>query len=72
MIFPTLLLLAVSIGFICSTPAHAYLDPGTGSMIFQAAIALFLGAAATGKLWWHKVKGLFSGKPTDKSSNNDK
>jgi len=51
--------------FVLSTRAHAYLDPGTGSMVFQAIIALFLGAAATGKLWWSKVKGLFSRKDSN-------
>lgn len=57
-VFVTVLLAAL----VFSTPAHAYLDPGTGSMVFQAVIAVFLGAAATGKLWWSKVKGLFSRK----------
>lgn len=69
-IFPALICVTV-IGLLFTTPAHAYLDPGTGSMVFQAAIALFLGAAATGKLWWHKVKSLFSGKSSRKSDNND-
>lgn len=36
--------------------AYAYLDPGTGSYVFQLALALFLGALFTGKLWWQKVK----------------
>lgn len=46
-------------GLVFTRPAHAYLDPGTGSMVFQAIIAVFLGVAATGKLWWSKLKGLF-------------
>lgn len=57
-VFVTVFLIAL----VFSTPAHAYLDPGTGSMIFQAIIAVFLGAAATGKLWWSKVRGFFSRK----------
>lgn len=69
-LFPALLCLAF-LGLVFTSPAHAYLDPGTGSMVFQAAIALFLGAAATGKLWWHKVKGLFSGKSSRKSDGNE-
>jgi len=60
-VFVTVFLIAL----VFSTPAHAYLDPGTGSMIFQAIIAVFLGAAATGKLWWSKVKGLFSRKDSN-------
>jgi hypothetical protein len=39
-----------------AAPAHAYLDPGSGSMLFQgllAAIAAGLGAL---KLFWPKVR----------------
>lgn len=70
--FLPILFLVACISFIGSSPACAYLDPGTGSMVFQAAIALFLGAAATGKLWWHKLKELFSGKSSCKSDGNEK
>ena len=28
--------------FLLAKPAHAYLDPGTGSYIFQVAVATFL------------------------------
>lgn len=67
----TVLLTLAFIGLVFSTSAHAYLDPGTGSMVFQAAIALFLGAAATGKFWWSKVKELFSGKPSQKGHDDE-
>ncbi len=44
--------------------AHAYLDPGAGSIIFQVAIALFFGMIVTLRLWWAKARsfvvGLFS------------
>lgn len=53
--------LCVWIGVACQ-PAHAYLDPGTGSFIIQVLIAGFLGGVATIKLWWHKFIGLFSKK----------
>lgn len=55
-------LLGALLFLVMARPAHAYLDPGTGSMVFQAVIGIFLGAAATGKLWWSKVKGLLGGK----------
>lgn len=58
------------VSLVLDREAHAYLDPGTGSMVFQAIIALFLGAAATGKLWWSKVKGIFS-KTSAKREDND-
>ena len=40
--------------------AHAYLDPGTGSMILQALAGGVFALAVTFKLWWLKVKELSS------------
>jgi hypothetical protein len=36
-------------------PASAYLDPGTGSLIWQAAIGIALGATFLLKSYWQKV-----------------
>jgi hypothetical protein len=36
--------------------AYAYLDPGTGSYIFQLIIAALLGGLFAGKLFWNKIK----------------
>jgi hypothetical protein len=33
-------------------PAHAYIDPLSGSVVFQALIAGALGALLTVKHWW--------------------
>lgn len=50
-----------------STPASAYLDPGTGSMLVQGLIGAIAAAAFTVKLYWHKVKALFRTKgPSEK------
>jgi len=35
---------------------HAYIDPGTGSLIIQVLIASFLGALFLLKVFWGKVK----------------
>ena len=40
--------------------AHAYLDPGSGSFIFQMVVAGLLSAGVALKLYWTKVKRLFS------------
>ena len=44
--------------FNLSSPlkAYAYLDPGTGSYIFQLIIAALLGGLFAGKLFWNKIK----------------
>jgi hypothetical protein len=39
--------------------AHAYLNPGTGSFIFQLIIAALLGGLLTIKIYWSKLKSFF-------------
>ena len=41
---------------IAPRKSYAYLDPGTGSYVFQLALALVLGAAFTGKVYWRKIR----------------
>ena len=36
--------------------AHAYLDPGTGSYIFQMLIASVVGGLFALKMYWRKLK----------------
>lgn len=47
---------------LCLSPidAHAYLDPGTGSLIAQAVIGAVAGAFMFMKLYWGKIKSFFS------------
>lgn len=40
--------------------AHAYIDPGTGSILIQGLIAAIVGGLFTIKLWWRRIKGLFT------------
>lgn len=42
------------------TPAFAYLDPGTGSMIIQGIIGAIAGLMVAGKLYWGKLTAFFS------------
>jgi ABC-type Na+ efflux pump permease subunit len=52
--------------------AYAYLDPGTGSYMFQIIIAMLIGVLYSIKLFWSKivifVKNLFSKKGINKKS----
>lgn len=41
--------------------AHAYLDPGTGSYLFQIIIAILLGLLFTFKMLWRKILIVFRG-----------
>jgi len=45
--------------------AWAYLDPGTGSMILQGLLAGIAVAAATARLYWHRVVDFFGATGTE-------
>ena len=51
------------------SPAFAYLDPGSISLMLQAAIAGFAGLIATYKLWIFKIKSIFLGKKNSQNLN---
>lgn len=40
--------------------SHAYLDPGSGSLIFQMIAAGAAGIAFTCKIFWYRIKTFFS------------
>lgn len=47
-------------------PAHAYLDPGTGSIVLQALLGGIAVAGATASMYWQKVRSLFSRRDQEK------
>ena len=48
-------------GLLLSSPAHAYIDPGTGSMILQGLLAGIAVAIGVARTYWQRIKGFFSG-----------
>lgn len=47
---------------IVVAPANAYLDPGSGSIIFQAVIGAALGISLALKVYWRRVVAFFQRK----------
>jgi hypothetical protein len=45
-----------------ASPAYAYLDPGTGSMLVSAVIGVAAAVGLALKMFWYRVIGLFRGK----------
>jgi hypothetical protein len=43
-----------------SAAAHAYLDPGTGSILVQSLLAGIAGVAAVLSLYWQRLKAFFT------------
>ncbi len=54
-----------------------YLDPGSGSFLLQLLLAALLGGAFAVKVYWRKIKALFTGKkeevpaPTETATPED-
>ncbi|MEM7504130.1 MAG: hypothetical protein AAF417_18960 [Pseudomonadota bacterium] len=45
---------------IAATPAYAYLDPGTGSIILQGILASIAVAIGVVRAYWMRIKGFFT------------
>lgn len=60
--------LTVAVLFAAPAALHAYIDPGTGSVLVQTLIATIVGALFVIKTWWHRIKNLFA-KRTDAETN---
>ena len=72
-------LLIMSGLLLCWIPAHAYIDPGTGSALIGGVVAAFAAIVAFTKLYWHRFKlywhrfiGLFSRKKNEERSPQEK
>lgn len=51
----------------------AYLDPGSGSLLFQAAVGAVMATTLAVKVYWRRIKALFSHSDRDRvpSSSGD-
>lgn len=50
--------IGAAVGLV-STPAHAYIDPGTGGMLLQLLLGGVAGAMVIVKLYWFRIKDGF-------------
>ncbi len=49
---------------------QAYLDPGSGSFLLQLLLAGLVGAGFIIRVYWKKIKGLFTRTPAKKEDDN--
>jgi hypothetical protein len=58
------------LNFVLALPL-LYLDPGSGSFLIQLLLAAALGIGVAVKLYWAKIKRLFSGEKSEPSQDPD-
>ena len=51
--------MTVALGLL-ATPAEAYLDPGTGSYVFQMVAAAVVSVGFLVRAYWHRVRGFLA------------
>ena len=56
--------MVVGLSTVCLPVANAYVDPGSGSFVFQALIAGLLAAGMAIKVSRKRIVGFFARKPT--------
>lgn len=64
----------ISLLLLIPGQAHAYLDPGTGSYIFQLVLAAIVGALFAVRIFWGRIKSFFQklfAKGTDASRDEE-
>jgi hypothetical protein len=61
---PRVFVLLFLVPFLASSTALAYLDPGSSSILFQAAAAALFTALFVLRAWWSRIRTFFrKGKP---------
>jgi len=68
-IFTIFGLALISFCFLLPSSAHAYLDPGTGSYMFQMLIAGLIGASFAVKVYWKKIVSFFSNSSSEEKES---
>ena len=63
------LVLSLMAVLILTTPAYAYLDPGTGSILLQALIGGIAASVTVVSMYYQRIKAYFSGQSVSKESN---
>ena len=64
-------LLALLFLMIVPRPAYAYIDPGSGSIIWQLLLASLLSALVLFKVYWYKIRSLFTGRGQAEREDSD-
>ena len=67
----TPVLLVLYLVWLSETRTHAYLDPGSGSMLVQLLLGGVAGAAVIVKLGWQRFRDMFRSSGAGKTESNE-
>lgn len=56
LILPIILSISLFLEILLAENAYAYLDPGTGSYVFQLLVGFLMGAFLAIKIFWGRIK----------------
>ena len=57
---------------IAAPEAHAYLDPGTGSMLLQIMLGGLAGLGVAAKLYWHRIRAFLGARDAEDGEREEK
>ena len=57
---------------LTASPAHAYIDPGTGGLLVQLLTGGVAGLLVLVRLYWHRLRSVFGLGARDKASSDDR
>ena len=66
-----ILVITSLISLLFPSHGYAYLDPGTGSYIFQILIATAVGGLFAIKIFWGKIKAFFKKLSSDRDADSE-
>lgn len=69
--FALILLAVLLLPLAAPAPAHAYIDPGTGSFVIQGIIAAVVGAGVALKMFWGRITGAITGRKPKLDDEDD-
>ncbi len=58
----TIALLVIALSLLWIPVANAYIDPGSGSFVFQSLIGALLAVGFAIKVFWKRIIGVFKGR----------
>ncbi len=68
---PLALVLLVAFASLLPSRALAYIDPGTGSFLIQGLIAAVVGAGVAIRVFWSRIRRIFTGQDAPQDPDDD-